>query len=509
MSMLQITSPPQASAEVLVNTNFQALEHQGVYGYNGYASSGLTWAYFGGRWGGFSVSSGTFTLTGSSTNYLVVERATGAHTASTSSTNWNNTSAYARVYKLTTSGGAVTAIEDHRSGPNGVHGGAASAAADLDGLSDVVITTPATGNLLRFNGTSWVNATAGASGALVNFTDGVNSSTPNATVPVVSLAATNAATNTDAAIVPKGTGAFSLAVADNSSTGGNKRGVNAVDLQTSRGANTQVASGTTSFLAGNGSTASGTNAVAIAASSTSSGTASAVVGGSSHSATQQAAGVFGGESNSATATRAWAGGGTSNAASGTNSATLGGSSNAASGTNSLAVGQSSAASGAQGFCHGYQAKDFGVIGADVHGVQCFSAVGDAQVERRVLALGTTNATPNDLTADNTTTASSTNQIVLQNGSIMAFRGQVVVRQPSTGDSAAWLFSGAIKRGANAAATALMASVTPTLIAADSGAAAWSLAITANTTLGCLQITATGESSKTLRWVAGVECTKVG
>lgn len=119
----QITSPPQASAEVIVNSALETLEHQAVYGKAHLTTSGLTWGYYGGRWGGFSVAAGTFTLTGSTTNYIVVALATGVTTASTSITNWNDTANYTRVYKLTTSASAVTATEDHRSGPGGVYGG--------------------------------------------------------------------------------------------------------------------------------------------------------------------------------------------------------------------------------------------------------------------------------------------------------------------------------------------------------------------------------------------------
>lgn len=39
-----------------------------------------------------------------------------------------------------------------------------SSTATLDGLSDVVITTPATGQTLTYNGTTWVNSAASASG---------------------------------------------------------------------------------------------------------------------------------------------------------------------------------------------------------------------------------------------------------------------------------------------------------------------------------------------------------
>lgn len=126
MSMQSINA--SVSPEVQMNENFETLEHQSVYGKRHPVTTGLTWGYYGGRWGGLAVSDGTVTLTDASTNYLVVERATGALTSSTGTTNWTNTTDYARVYQLTTSGGVVTAVQDHRAGPNGVHGGGAGGA---------------------------------------------------------------------------------------------------------------------------------------------------------------------------------------------------------------------------------------------------------------------------------------------------------------------------------------------------------------------------------------------
>lgn len=133
MSMAQISTPPQSLAEVVTNRNFETLEHQSVYGQRQVVHSGLTWGYYGGRWGGFSVSDGTLTLS-NATNYVVVQRSDGAISTSTSSTNWNDTSAYARVYQITASGGAVTAVQDHRAGASGVHGGAAGSLTQGDGL---------------------------------------------------------------------------------------------------------------------------------------------------------------------------------------------------------------------------------------------------------------------------------------------------------------------------------------------------------------------------------------
>ena len=80
---------------------------------------------------------------------------------------------------------------------------------------------------------------------------------PNNTVNHASIQATGGTTNVSVSIVPKGTGAFCLAVPDGTATGGNVRGANAVDLQTSRSAATQVASSPNSFAAGSRCTVTG------------------------------------------------------------------------------------------------------------------------------------------------------------------------------------------------------------------------------------------------------------
>lgn len=118
---MQDIASGQASAEVPINENFAGMLHQETYAKNPVTSSGLTWGYWGGRWGGFSVAAGTLTLT-NATHYIVVARATGAISNSTSSANWDNLLEYARVYKVVASGGVVTSTEDHRAGTGGVHG---------------------------------------------------------------------------------------------------------------------------------------------------------------------------------------------------------------------------------------------------------------------------------------------------------------------------------------------------------------------------------------------------
>lgn len=127
-SMQQVPSSG-SNPEVPVNENFLSLDWAAVYGFDPDTSTGLTWGYLGGRWGGFAVTKGTLALTASGSpdtfNYMVVERATGTPTMSTDVTNWNNVAAYARVYKIRTSGSTVDYIEDHRAGPYGVAVGSA------------------------------------------------------------------------------------------------------------------------------------------------------------------------------------------------------------------------------------------------------------------------------------------------------------------------------------------------------------------------------------------------
>jgi Head domain of trimeric autotransporter adhesin len=96
----------------------------------------------------------------------------------------------------------------------------------------------------------------------------VYTASPNATVNHVSLQATGSTTNVSVSVVPKGTGSFSLAVPDGTTTGGNVRGANAIDLQTSRTNANQVASGANSVAIGINNRASADGSVTIGSGST-------------------------------------------------------------------------------------------------------------------------------------------------------------------------------------------------------------------------------------------------
>ncbi len=156
MPMQQIISS-QASPEIVINENFETLDHMAVYGKNPATTTALTWGYYGGRYAGLAINSGTLTLTASQTNYVVVQRSNGAISTSTSITNWNNTVTYARVYRIVTGTNTVSSYEDHRAGLNGVHG-INTISGSLSGLSDVDFDPlPTDGQVLRYNNstTKW------------------------------------------------------------------------------------------------------------------------------------------------------------------------------------------------------------------------------------------------------------------------------------------------------------------------------------------------------------------
>lgn len=139
---MQELTEAQANPEVVLNENFETLEHQSVYGKRQPTTTGLTWGYYGGRWGGAAIADGTLSLSASSTNYVVVLRSSGAISVSATNTNWNNTTDYARVYLITTSASAVSTVQDHRVGPYGVHGQSSVAGGSVD--ADDVTYTPTT-----------------------------------------------------------------------------------------------------------------------------------------------------------------------------------------------------------------------------------------------------------------------------------------------------------------------------------------------------------------------------
>ena len=288
---------------------------------------------------------------------------------------------------------------------------------------------------------------------------------PNATVPVHGVQATGAETNLDLLLAPKGAGAIVADIPDGTSVGGNKRGASAVDLQTNRSSLTQVASGANSVIAGGSS-------------NTASGPTSTVGGGSANVSSGAQSTVSGGSSNTASAGFSFVGGGGSNTASGSSSTIPGG---VYATTNSL-----------QGvFAYGFNGN----------------ATGRNQMTFWGGRKDTTDATTVRLTAD-AGTASAANQLALRNSSAFRVRGTVVARNTSTNDCKEWTFDALIKRGANAAATAIVGTPSITSTFADAAASGWTIDVTADTTNGALAINVTGAAATTVRWTGVVHSIEV-
>jgi hypothetical protein len=204
-------------------------------------------------------------------------------------------------------------------------------------------------------------------------------------------------------------------------------------------------------------------------------------------------------------------GGNNNAASGQYSFVGGGDSNAASGQFSwIGGGYGNQANGTASFVSGIRGNARSIVGNHVWAA-CSNPI-EASVgrtQRALLLLGrqTTDATATVLASDSNA-AATTNQVTLPNNSAYSFSGEVIAGVTGAGNTARWTISGAIKRGANAASTVMVGTPTVTMTHNNPGAAAWVVAVTANTTLGCITVTVTGAALATIRWVAKIETTEM-
>jgi len=109
---------------------------------------------------------------------------------------------------------------------------------------------------------------------------------------------------------------------------------------------------------------------------------------------------------------------------------------------------------------------------------------------------------------NTSAAGTTNQVILPNNSAYYFKGSVIANVTGAANGAAWAFEGAIMRGANAGSTVLIGTPAINRVASTSGASAWTIALTADTSNGGLAVTVTGAASTTIRWVSSISTTEV-
>ena len=255
------------------------------------------------------------------------------------------------------------------------------------------------------------------------------------------------------------------------------------------GGNNQ-ATGSYSFIGGGGDAGTASNR------NVASGDWSVVAGGLKSVASGQYAFVGGGSGAIASGAYAVVSGGVNNQATGFGSTSIGGYNNISNSAYSATLG-------------GNFASTRGIEGISVFGSQTplGGTLALAQSSLLVLAVQTTDATATVLRS-NASAASTTNQIILPNNAAFAFKGTVIANVTGAANGAAWEFTGAIMRGANAASTVLMGTPVINRVAATAGATAWAIAITADTTNGGLAVTVTGAASTTIRWVCKAETTEV-
>ena len=316
--------------------------------------------------------------------------------------------------------------------------------------------------------TSWTITVTGSRGSasLVAFSESYDSASPNNVVGASRFLATGGLSSIDTVLQPKGTGAVLAQRSDSTATGGNKRGANAVDLQTSRAAAANVASGLSSVIVGG-------------ASNTTSSQNGVVVGGSGNSAT--------------TGTNIFIGGGSSNSASGAYSTISGG-------ANNTLTGQYSAISGGRASDRARK-----VLMSSGQPMQAWPL--GLHREARWSCKQTTDATANQAMVSNGSAASGCNQVTLANNSAYYCKINIVAWRSADTTAKSWTRVALIRRGANAAATVLVfGSISSD--AGDASLAACSITLSADTTYGCLKVGVTGLAAVTINFVAEVQAVEV-
>jgi len=358
------------------------------------------------------------------------------------------------------------------------------------------------GQMLSTNGTATLSWATPAAGSITQVTFAESTASPNTTVYVDSMTAAGTTADVDLALVTKGGGAILRQVPDGTITGGDKRGLNAVDFQSAtRTLSTAVASGARStILNGSGTaTASGSDSLVLNQSAKAVGNSS--IAGQQGTATPNysisvgasgtgAAGGgtyainFGGLQNGnvfAAGIQSSAYGGATNHATGTLATVLGGQGNKAGGYASVACGLYALTSVQGQFAFGSSTSTF-----------------PSQLSVWQLRNTTVGAVSAVLTSD-AGAAGTTNQVVMADTQAVMLDVLVL---GNNGGTAVFgrKFTVLLRRGTGVATTAIVAQTTDSSMG-DASLSACTVVLTADTTNGGLAITATGIAATTIRWHA--------
>jgi len=282
------------------------------------------------------------------------------------------------------------------------------------------------------------------------------------------------------------------------------------------GATDPTASGTEAIAIGSDAKATGANAIAIGKDTYSTGASSIAIGAAStgYGATGTDS-IQIGELAAASATRSVAIGprATSNSSNG-----LAVGYNCTAGNSSISVGQGSNASEQQSMAFGKDCTTsyrFSIaIGESVitrnQGSIALRTAYNQQTNKFFLSRQTSDATAVVLQSTSTFvfSASADNQINIPDRCLYAFKGIVAARgnpYQSNTNCAAWEVKGMLRREVGASTTTLINS---TISALTSNSPSWSFTLSANTTLGVMAVTVTGQASTTINWTAVIDAHEV-
>lgn len=353
--------------------------------------------------------------------------------------------------------------------------------------------------------------------------------------------------------MPSRSGAFIVYAQNNAPTNGsgldargNARGYGAVDIQPWRNLATEVASGLNAVAIGSRCSAAEASSIAIGGGATAASTAAISIGnncvaganfGSSNIAIGNSANsgssafttstVSIGASSAANGSSATAVG-TQSVASGTQSVALGfqntastqssvavGVSNNASGLASTALGNACTAAQARSISVGARAVTPSGIGGSFtfnNGYESAGGLGDSAHHRVLQRRTTTDAVGVQMFSDGPST--NTVRIVLANDNSITFTVRIVARCASVtapavgviGDTHCWTFTGGIKRN-TPSGTVLVGTVATLLDQSDANASTWTAVVSADAGNNALVVTVTGQTNKSIQWLADWELTR--
>jgi hypothetical protein len=212
-----------------------------------------------------------------------------------------------------------------------------------------------------------------------------------------------------------------------------------------------------------------------------------------------------------------------NSSAGGSSSFAAGFSASASGSQAVAIGANTTASGQNAINIGSTTsvtRNYSVAignsalsnseGSFAVGTYSFSYAGDTQRELHFMKALTSSNTATDMFARGTANARMT---LPSTGAMWYFDAKVMALMPSDSSQyKIWEVKGVIARTGAVGTTTLVGSVDgagTTAYKMGTGAEAWNLEVTADTSNGALKFTVTGDAGKTIRWNAIVETTVLG